>query len=109
MTLTESQVDNVYKILLAKLSARIVQQHGTQAKFAAEKGFNRTSLVKQFSENIKQEMSIGMYFRLASALDILDSAGLSEFERECSIPLKTYLRINNNAVMQSLTLIANDL
>ena len=109
MHLTDKQIEQVYHCTLVQLKKRIIDKYGDLSKFSRETGINRTSIVKQFSENTAHDMSIGFYYRLSIALGIIKASDVNPALLDSLIPLKAYLMINNNTIMHSLTLIANGL
>jgi hypothetical protein len=109
MNLSEEQLAALYKNVMVKLRARIIKKSGSIANFSKETGINRTSLQKQFSDSVEQEMSIGFYFRLLIVLGIIEDGAVSKYVLESNFRLLEYLSINNNTVMHTLAIVANDL
>jgi hypothetical protein len=109
MNLTAQQIDRLVQLTLAKLRAHIVKRHGSISKFSDDSRINRTSLTKLFSTHIKQDMSIGFYYRVLVALGVVAKDDVTSAELESMIRVHEYLLINNNMFLNTVVLFGNGL
>lgn len=93
--------NTIYNETIEDLRAKINSDHGSVMKFCTTHGIDRFNLYKVFSGTNGQEMSIGLYARIITAMGV---KGL-ETATDSSLSLKSYLEIDNNAILKSILLI----
>jgi hypothetical protein len=91
----------IYTETIEDLRAKINSDHESVKSFCDEHLIDRFNLYKVFNGTNGQEMSVGLYARILTALGV---EGL-ETARDSSLSLKSYLEIDNNAILKSILLI----
>lgn len=91
----------IYTETIEDLRAKINSDHGSVMKFCTKHNIDRFNLYKVFNGTKGQEMSVGLYARIITAMgvEVLDTA------TDSSLSLKSYLEIDNNAILKSILLI----
>lgn len=88
----------IYKETVEDLRAKIESTFGSVSKFCKEHEIDKFNLYKIFNGTKGQEMSVGLFARIMTALGI---EGL-ENVTSSSLSLKQYLEIDNNAILKSI-------
>lgn len=88
----------IYTETIEDLRAKIESRYGSVSAFCKETSIDRFNLYKIFNGTKGQEMSIGLFSRIMTALGI---SGL-EASHASTLSLKQYLEIDNNAVFKSI-------
>lgn len=97
--MTSKNINSViYKETLEDLRAKIECTFGSVSKFCKDHEIDRANLYKIFNGTKGQEMSVGLFARIMTALGI---EGL-ENVTSSSLSLKQYLEIDNNAILKSI-------
>lgn len=91
----------IYKETIEDLHAKINSDHGSVMQFCTKHQIDRFNLYKVFNGTNGQEMSVGLYARIITAMGV---QGL-ETATDSSLSLKSYLEIDNNAILKSILLI----
>lgn len=100
--MTTDNINNtVYKETVEDLRAKIEGKYSAVSYFCAEHNIDKYNLYKIFSGNSKNEMSVGLFARIMTALGV---EGL-ENVTSSSLSLKQYLEIDNNAIYKSILVI----
>jgi hypothetical protein len=97
MTL-ENINNTVYSETVEDLRAKIESKYGSVSAFCKEYKIDKFNLYKIFNSTNGQEMSVGLFARIMTALGI---KGL-ESAQSSALSLKQYLEIDNNAVLKSI-------
>lgn len=97
MTL-ENLSGTIYTETIEDLRAKIESRYGSVSAFCKRYEIDRFNLYKIFNNTKGQEMSIGLFSRIMTALGIV---GL-EASQASTLSLKQYLEIDNNAVLKSI-------
>lgn len=92
---------SIYRETIEDLRAKIESKHGSVKNFCEINGIDNFNLYRIFSKNSKREMSVGMFARIVTGLGV---KGLENVERS-DLSLKSYLEIDNNAILKSILLI----
>jgi hypothetical protein len=97
MTLTGIN-QTIYTETVEDLRAKIEDRHGSVSAFCNKFEIDKFNLYKIFNNTNGQEMSIGLFSRIMTALGIegLEASACS------SLSLKQYLEIDNNAVLKTI-------
>ncbi len=91
----------IYTETIEDLRAKINSDHVSVKKFCDTHEIDRFNLYKVFNGTNGQEMSVGLYARIITAMGV---KGL-EAAKDSNLSLKSYLEIDNNAVLKSILLI----
>jgi AraC-like DNA-binding protein len=102
-------IENLYSHILQQLRLKIEADFGTLEAFSKQAGISRTSLSKVFSDNIQRDMTIGMYTRILIGLKLVPRSRVLPESLHTRVTVKEYLTIDNNTIINSITLISNDL
>tara|TARA_R110000796_G_scaffold74629_1_gene167797 strand:- start:5382 stop:5693 length:312 start_codon:yes stop_codon:yes gene_type:complete len=97
MTL-ENISKTVYSETVEDLRAKIESRYGSVSAFCKSYGIDKFNLYKIFNSTKGQEMSVGLFARIMTALGV---QGL-EASHTSALSLKQYLEIDNNAVLKSI-------
>ena len=91
----------IYSETIEDLRAKITSDYISVLAFCKAHEIDRFNLYKVFNGTNGQQMSVGLYARILTALGV---EGL-ETATESSLSLKSYLEIDNNAILKSILLI----
>lgn len=108
MNFSAEQLEKHYQHTLFQLRLEIEEKFGNITNFAKESGLRRDLLSKVFSENIKQDMSIGTYTKIVLALRPELKARAGEQNTTSQITLKEYWSIDHHFISLSATMISNN-
>lgn len=92
---------SIYKETIEDLRAKIESRYGSVSKFCNDNGIDKANLYKIFNGTNGQEMSVGLFARIMTAMGVI---GL-EAVNSSQLSLKQYLEIDNNAILKSILLI----
>ena len=109
MQLTSDQLESLYNNLIVELRLRVENQFTTLRAFAKHTGINVKTLSRVFSPNIDQDVSVELYLRICIGLGLIVDNGSYGRNRLNGIPLRAYLSIDNNLVMNTACIISNNL
>lgn len=102
MSENEKLNERIYKDVIQDLRLLIETKFGSVRKFSIETGIDRFNLSKIFSENHKNEMSIGTFVRICQGLGLTNSMLVDSHNVNSDISLKHYLSIDNNLILKLL-------
>lgn len=88
----------IYVETIEDLRAKIESRYGSVKKFCDENDIDKFNLYKIFNGTKGQEMSVGLFARIMTALGV---EGL-EAVTSSALSLKAYLEIDNNAIFKSI-------
>lgn len=88
----------IYRETVEDLRAKIESRYGSVSKFADAHGIDKFNLYKIFNKTRGQEMSVGLFARIMTALGVQGLEGV----KSSSLSLKQYLEIDNNAILKSI-------
>lgn len=100
--MTSKGINNtIYTETIEDLRAKIESKYTSVSKFCKAHDIDQFNLYKVFNKTNGQEISIGLYARIVSALGVsgLDNVATS------NLSLKQYLEIDNNAILKSILII----
>ena len=97
MTTSKKINNTIYKETLEDLRADI-EATGSVSKFCKKNEIDKFNLYKVFNGTNGQEMSVGLFARIMTALG---SEGLEEVTSS-QLSLKSYLEIDNNAILKAI-------
>jgi hypothetical protein len=105
--LKPEQVERIYLDTMRDLKGIIETSEGSLAAFCRKYDIDRPNLSRIFSENNSSEMSVGMYQRICVALGIIPESAVCNYHVQITnLSLKHYLLIDNNAIRDSINIIA---
>lgn len=105
--LSPEQVERIYIDTMRDLKSLIEQSEGSLAAFCRKHSIDRPNLSRVFSENNTSEMSVGMYQKICVALNIIPASAVCNYHVQITnLSLKHYLLIDNNAIRDSINIIA---
>ena len=88
----------IYRETVEDLRAKIESRFGSVSAFCDLHSIDKANLYKIFNRTRGQEMSVGLFARIMTALGV---EGL-EAVKSSSLSLKQYLEIDNNAILKSI-------
>jgi len=88
----------IYKNTLTELRLAIENTYPSLLAFAKEHKFDDKNLYKCFNQYGGQDMSVGLFSRIVSALGYAPAANINN----SNLSLRSYLEIDNNAVFKSI-------
>lgn len=88
----------IYKETIQDLRGKMESKNETVAKFCDVHGIDKFNMYKIFSDNTKNEMSVGLFARVMTGLGI----GGLENVTSSNLSLKQYLEIDNNLILKSI-------
>ncbi|MCK4500616.1 hypothetical protein KAU11_08960 [Candidatus Babeliales bacterium] len=91
----------IYTETIEDLRAKIISDFESVSKFCDKNNIDKFNLYKIFNGTKGQEMSVGLYARILSAMGVNGLEGV----KSSSLSLKQYLEIDNNAILKSILLI----
>ena len=101
----EKALDRLYYDSIENLKILILSQYPSVKNFCENHDIDRWNLNKIFANSYHKEMSIGLYMRCLKSLGMIDSNCMTEEQLNLNVSLRSYLKIDNNMIMQTLMLL----
>ena len=102
MSATDININTtIYDETIEDLRAKIESKFGSVSDFCKRFEIDRANLYKIFNHTEGREMSVGLFARIMTAFGV---KGL-ETINSSTLSLKSYLEIDNNAILKSILLI----
>ena len=97
-------IDRIYEDMIGDIRAH-VDNYGGVTKFCSDNEIGRSNFNSILTG--QREMSIGTYIRVLIGWGVVDETVVTGDQKKSNLPLKEYLKIDNNTIMQSLILITH--